>query len=48
LAEKPGSEDDAIQKIGEIRRLYKLGADSDATLAAAERDVITRKISSVT
>ena len=48
LAEKPGSEDDAVQKIVEIRRLYKLDADSDATLAAAEQELKTRKNSSVT
>lgn len=48
LAEKSGSEDDAVQKIAEIRRLYKLDADSDAALTAAEHEVMTRKISSVT
>lgn len=48
LADKPGSEHDAIQKIADIRRLYKLDASSEATLAAAEQAVMTRKISSVT
>lgn len=48
LADKPGSEDDAVQKIADIRRLYKLDASNDAALAAAEQDVMRRKISSVT
>jgi hypothetical protein len=48
LADKPGSEGDAVQKITDIRRLYKLDASSDAALAAAEQYLIGRKISSVT
>jgi len=48
LADKPGSEDDAVQKIADIRRLYKLDASNDTALAAAEQDVMRRKISSVT
>jgi hypothetical protein len=48
LAEKPGSEDDAVQKIADIRRLYKLDASNDDALAAAEQYVMGRNISPVT
>jgi hypothetical protein len=48
LADKPGSENDAVQKIAEIRRLYKLDTSNEAILAAAEQAVMTRKILSVT
>jgi hypothetical protein len=46
LADKPGSEDEAIQKITDLRRLYKLSANDEATLAAAEQQITRRKASS--
>ena len=48
LAEKPGSEDVTVQRIVDLRRLYKLDASNEANLVAAEQAAVTRKISSVT
>jgi hypothetical protein len=47
LADKPGTEDEAVQKIAALRRFYKLSASDEAALAAAEQKVMTRKNPSV-
>ncbi len=46
LAEKPGSEDEAIQHIAALRDFYKLSASDEATLAAAEQEITRRQASS--
>ena len=47
LADKQGTEDEAVQKIAALRRFYKLSASDEAALAAAEQKVMTRKNPSV-
>ena len=46
LADKPGTEDEAIQKIAALRRFYKLSASDEAALAAEEQEITRRKASS--
>ena len=42
MAETVGLEDEAAHKIADLRRTYKMGADNEATLVAAELEIAQR------
>jgi len=46
LAQKPGSEEEALERIGSVRRFYKTNTQDEAILAAAEQAANARKVSS--
>jgi hypothetical protein len=45
MADTPGLEDEATRKITDLRRLYKLDANYEATLAGSEQGIVQRKAS---
>ena len=47
LAEKPGAEDEALERIINIRRYYKITSDDETLLAASEQMAKERKVSSL-
>jgi acetyl-CoA carboxylase alpha subunit len=47
LAEKPGTEDEALERIKNIRRFYKITSDDETLLAASEQMAKERKLSSL-
>lgn len=47
LAQKPGSEEEALERIGSVRRFYKINTRDEALLAVAEQAANARKTSSL-
>ena len=43
LADTPGAEEEAAQKVASLRHSYKLTADSEARLAAVEAEIAKRQ-----
>jgi hypothetical protein len=45
LGDMPGAEEEATQKIANLRRAYKLTADLETRVAAVETEIAKRKAS---